>query len=780
MSRWVTVANRLPFSLGKDGSVRPASGGLVSSLSGVRWQEEKGGERLWVGCAPEGLTPADWPRLEKSLAAGSTGQNWIYQPVFAPKNLYDSYYNGICNDALWPLLHYQPELVRFDRAHWKAYCEINQSIATEILRIAREDDLVWVHDFHLFLVPKLIKAIQPRLRVGFFLHVPFPSSELLRQFPEREEILSSLLEADLVGFHDYSYLQHFCTSVLRILGVESEFLRIRRGSRTTRLGVYPVSIDTEQFVRKTRDTKVRALARTMERPQFVFLGVDRLDYMKGLDLKLMAYRTLLRKFPQYREKILLIQIAVPTRQGVPVYNRLARETAQLVGEINGEFSTPNWSPIQYIHGSVNNDQLVALYRSADALLVNSKRDGMNLVALEYIASQDQDRPGVVLISEFAGASSTLSHAISINPWDLEDTSRKMQIAMEMPKQEKHFRLQAMQRYLKHYTATDWAESFIADLASGQSPADSGQKTTGIDATPASVERLRAELIPSPPAPGARLAMFLDYDGTLVPINDSPELAVITTDVVRVIRQIGRVPWIDTIIISGRDSRFLEKQFVGLNVHIAAEHGAKCFDPATKRWQRRVHRHRSVWYPAALKIMSDYALRVPRSQIEKKHFAISWHYRQAPQEYAEVQARKLAQELELGLANLPVTILRGKKVVEVRAMEADKGVFASSFLDLAVPGTVALALGDDRTDEDLFRAVKGRGVSIRVSSADEIGPTEADYALASQSLVLELLANLTSSLVSPLASSLVSPLAHRVPDHLRTAASKRSSVTGLER
>ncbi|MEK7356971.1 MAG: trehalose-6-phosphate synthase, partial [Bdellovibrionota bacterium] len=445
------MANRLPFTLAADKkSVRTSSGGLVSALNGVKSRAEK----IWIGCAPEGLTEAEWPILEEKVNQRSNG--WKYRPVFIGEELYDGYYNRLCNDVLWPLLHYQPELVQFDDAAWKAYKEVNEKIAVEIASFAEDDDLVWIHDFHLFLVPKILRKLRPQLRTGFFLHVPFPSSEVFRQLPVREQILDSLLDANLVGFHDYSYLQHFGSAILRLLGLESNFVSVKRGSHTTRLGVFPVSIDTENFMKRANDPKVCALAKTFVKSQFQFLGVDRLDYMKGLDLKLKAFRELLVSHPEYQGRVSLLQVAVPTRTGVPVYMELARETARLIGEINGAFSTPTWTPIQYLHSSVTQDQLLALYAASDALLVTSKRDGMNLVALEYIASKRDDRPGVVVLSEFAGAISTLSHVLAVNPWDFEGTAKKMVQAIEMPRAEKLDRQRTMHQYLSRYTATTWA------------------------------------------------------------------------------------------------------------------------------------------------------------------------------------------------------------------------------------------------------------------------------------------------------------------------------------
>jgi trehalose 6-phosphate synthase/phosphatase len=746
MSRWITVANRLPFSLAQKVGAGPrkvttASGGLVSALSGVRTE----GERLWIGCAPDGLTAGEWPELQKSIPSGEG--EWQYQPVFAEKSLYDSYYDGFCNDVLWPMLHYQTELVDFDIQHWNAYKQVNEMIAKEIAQTAKADDLIWIHDYHLFLVPKILKALRPDLKIGFFLHVPFPSSEIFRQLPVREEILDSLLHADLVGFHDYSYLRHFGSCLLRILGVESNFLSVVRGGHTTKLGVFPVSIDTEHFVERTKDAKVRALGEDMERPYFMFLGVDRLDYMKGLDLKLKAFQTLLRRFPQYKEKVGLLQVAVPTRQGVPVYNELARETARLVGEINGEFSTPNWSPIHYIHASVSFDRMLGLYRAADGLLVSSKRDGMNLVALEYVASQDLERPGVVLLSEFAGAISTLSHSIPLNPWDLEDTARKMQLAMEMPLQERAHRMKTMQDFLNNYTATDWAQSFISTLQS-QEIEGVVEGPQAITVSDGAIQSIKNRIIARTPK---RMTIFVDYDGTLVPIENTPEKAVMTEQLRQDVQALRKYPWLDIVVVSGRDSRFLSNQFDGLPVYLAAEHGAMWFDPNPGRWLRRIHRSRKNWYPTALKIVSDYSLRTPHSQVEKKHFAVAWHYRQSPNEFGEFQARKLAEELELGLANLPVNILRGKKVIEVRAIEADKGVFANFFLEEqanhrhhdAKEDNFVLALGDDRTDEDLFQVLHHRGLSVRVGH----GPSAADYSLASQNQVMPFLKALCASLDS---------------------------------
>ena len=291
------------------------------------------------------------------------------------------------------------------------------------------------------------------------------------------------------------------------------------------------------------------------------------------------------------------------------------------------------------------DELSALYRAADALLVTSKRDGMNLVALEYVAAQSMQNPGVVLLSEFTGAISALSHTIPINPWDYADTAEKMKLAMDMPRDERALRMKIMLQYLKSYTATDWAQSFISELEVQRNSAEDHETLSASRKTTVQIlKRVRRS--------GARrIVIFVDYDGTLVPIESSPELAVLPDTTREALARIqNKFSWLELVIVSGRNRQFLEGQFPEQNFALAAEHGAEYFDPFTKEWHRRVHRNLEDWYPTAEKIMSHYAERTPRAMVEKKNFSLAWHYRQSPREYGSLQSKKLAEELELGLAS----------------------------------------------------------------------------------------------------------------------------------
>lgn len=723
--RWIVASNRLPFSK-VEGKVVVSSGGLVSALSGVRVRREM----TWVGTAPADLTRGE---LEDSRA----GRFARFLPIYVDEDDYDRYYNGTSNNVFWPSFHYQSQYVSFTWDDWAAYCRVNERFAEVISETARPGDLVWIHDFHLFMVPHYLRRLKVPCRIGFFLHIPFPSSEIFRELPVREQVIDSLLSADLVGFHDHGYLNHFLSAVRRVTGLETSLLGIRRGAHTTRLGVFPVSIETPRYKQKAGAARVRRLAEEFRigGPRYrVVLGVDRMDYAKGLDLKLRAFRETLRNHPALRGHVTLIQLAVPTRQRVPNYQTLRSRVEGLVGEINGEFGRPNHTPVKYMYGSVPFDTLLALYRLADVMVVSSKRDGMNLVCQEYVAAQDPDDPGVLLLSEFAGAISTLSHAVSINPWDTYDTGEKIAQSLKVSRRVRKKHHGEMLHYLEAYTATDWAESFMKSLAwveLGERRAPVHKvRTIDPESLPSEIEdRVR----------GRGLLLLTDYDGTLVPIRDQPEQAVLGRSMRRRLRQLTRSPAIRMVVVSGRPSEFLSRQLAEIPVSMASEHGARYYNRTRRRWQLLVHSDRRQWLGAAIEIMEAYATRVPASFVERKAYSVTWHYRRSPAEFAAQQARKLREELEFIMANLPVSVLQGKKVVEVRAAEASKGHFVRWLLHTYPlrEKEAILALGDDETDEEMFQALPTGTLTIKVGP----GKTTARYRIERQDQLLAFLKRL---------------------------------------
>ncbi len=723
--RWIIVSNRLPFSKFENGELKKSSGGLVTALSGVHTEAPM----LWAGIAPDGMTPSLWAEQPDDIKKA-------YHPVFVNESDYEHYYNGISNDVFWPLFHYEGGRIKFDPVNWQSFMAVNRQIADAIAEISQPGDFIWVHDFHLFLVPQYLRERDLNVRIGFFLHIPFPSSELFRQLPVREELLKGVLGADLIGFHDYAYLRHFCNALLGVLDVDSNMLSLHWQNRNIRLGVFPVSIDVENFMQTAAGPVTEAFYQRYKANRHyshLVLGVDRLDYSKGLILKLQMFKALLEQHPELQGQVSLLQIAIPTRQDVEEYQKLRAEFERLVGEINGAFSRPNYVPVQYMYSSVGFQELLALYQLADVMLVTSRRDGMNLVALEYIVSQKLDNPGMVVLSEFTGAASMLSSVLTINPWDAFGSAEKIYQALMMPLDERQLRNQAMQEFLKGYTATDWAASFMEELSEDV----------------VSIERLQIEMKLLEPAfmdnflsrITSPLLLFLDYDGTLVPIRSEPKLATLPESTRELLMKLTSLPHIEVVIISGRDLNFLREQFQGVPVSLAAEHGAKLYDHQRDESVSLIWTAIDAWYPSAERIMTDYSRRVPGSLVEHKEYSIAWHYRKSPAEFGRYQARKLKEELEVGLSNLPVSILSGDKVIEARAVEANKGYFIRNFLESYFSEhaqTAIMAIGDDVTDEDMMQVLPDGSFTIKVGKAQ----TWARYRLAEQSDVLTLLKTLS--------------------------------------
>ena len=723
MSRCIIVSNRLPFKTDAiTHQLVPTAGGLVTALREVELTMPK----IWMGAYPGEVIPDDWQQQQQQALADDTE----YIPIPISQSLYDDYYNGFCNDVLWPLLHYQTGFVNFTTAAWQSYQKVNHKFAEAIIKIVKPTDMIWIHDFHLFLLPALLKKKYKNLRIGFFLHVPFPSSEFFRELPSRREILYGLLGADLIGFHDYAYLQHFCKSLSGILGIDTNFFNVRHDNRTTYFGVFPIGIEATKLRQQAKHKNVIALSKKYKQPNFVFLGVDRLDYTKGLDLKIKAFRELLAKYPQYHGKVTLMQIAVPTREDAVRYIELKKYIEQLVGAVNGEFSTPEWTPIQYLYTTLSEDELLGLYRMADTLVVTSKRDGMNLVVLEYIATQNARNPGSVLLSEFTGAISILGYVTAINPWDIEQTADKMAGVIEAPLAERVKSNQAMFKYLCEYTSTRWAASFIEQLQKTAIKEIDVAEEISLTRHFMSHFKQQNHLMTKD-----NILLMLDYDGTLTSIENLPGLAVLPNKTRDVIQILSQQKNIKIVIISGRNGQFLKKQFAGLDVEICAEHGAKYFNPEVNKWQNLVLSDYKNWYTIAERMMYDYSIRVPGSFMEKKQFSITWHYRNSPSRFATYQALKLTEELEMSLANLPATVMSGKKVIEVCAVEANKGRFLQWYLHNQPTEATILTLGDDQTDEAMFAFVRmHKGIAIKVGS----GSTRAHYRLVEQKDVLPFL------------------------------------------
>lgn len=727
-NKQIFISNRLPFGIDKNsGELKRSSGGLVSALLGVNLDEPF----HWLGFETNPLV-ADI--LIKQ--AFQIQPNLILGPVLIDANLYDDYYDKFCNDTLWPLFHYEGQHTFFQREYWEAFVAANKIMAEAVLNIANDDDHVWVHDFHFFLLPKLIKDKNPNIKVGVFLHTPFPSSEIYRQLPVREELLNHVIHADLLGFHEHSYLRHFSNSMKATLGVDSTFFKAVIGNHTLNLGVYPISIDSDRLKKLCHTPEVvEQTAKFQESisSEFLILGVDRLDYSKGLKLKLKGFRRTLQKYPQLQGKVKLLQIAIPTRVNVPSYINLKNEIDKLVGEINGEFGRPDYTPVNYIYNSVTETELIALYKRAQGILITSKRDGMNLVAMEYSICQDEMSPGVLILSEFTGAASLLGHGLIINPWDVDSTADAIYSAFNMPLEEKKERVLGLQAILNKYSASTWAETFLNDL---NHTFDSVERSQTIEIGP-EFYRWPSE-IKNSFSTGCKTKIFLDYDGTLVGFKSKPSEAIMSNSTRALLNSLSEKAML--IIVSGRSRDFLDEQFKDMNVDLVAEHGA-FYKPIGAAWSSRLITDTNIWYPEVLRVMKSYTDKVPLSLMEVKSSSIVWHYRQSPKDFGLFQARKLDDELQACLSNLPVSVSMGAKIVEAKAIECNKGDFIKWHISNDKDDVSYVCIGDDKTDEDMFQVLKDKGLTIKVG----IEASSAHYSLKHQTDVIPFLEGMVNQL-----------------------------------
>ena len=720
--RVVVASSRLPLSLRRSAEtwrVERSSGGLATAMRPILAQT--GG--IWIGWPGDSPRRPD-PRRDAILSEWRAKEGIV--AVELPARTARGFYEGFANQTLWPLFHHFPSGVVFESGGWEAFTEANRRFLDTLLAHLREGDLVWVHDYHLMLLPRMLREARPGARIGFFLHIPFPSSEVFRILPRREELLHGLLGADLLVFQTHGHLQHFRTSLLRILGIDSRMDRVDVGGRTTRLEALPIGIDPQELTRLL-DSDPRTARRLHQlRARFegkqLLLAVDRLDYTKGIPERLRAFRRLLEGAPDLRGRVVLIQVAVPSREAIPRYGELRREVNELVGEIVGDFGTPDWTPLVYVRRSVPRPELAALYAASDVGWVTPLRDGMNLVAKEYVACQ-RGAAGVLLLSEFAGAAAEMGEAFIVNPYDEERTAVVLEHALREPEGERRDRMETLYRRVVRNDVFAWGRRFLALL----------RETSGNQASTADGPRvLPVQALAEAVLAASRVWIFLDYDGTLVPFAGRPRDAAPTPRVLDLIGQLARRRSFRVALVSGRPKEDLDTWFGEIDgLWLAAEHGAAVRAPGGS-WEPLRPSHPVGWKARVRPVLEHVSDRTPGSFIEEKEYSLVWHYRMAHPEFGEWLANDLTAMLEGMLAETELRALRGQKSVEVRLAWANKGELGARLIS-AEPGLI-LAVGDDRTDEDLFERLPADAWTVHVGS----GPSRARFRLADPEAVLSAL------------------------------------------
>ncbi|KAL3503068.1 hypothetical protein ACH5RR_037517 [Cinchona calisaya] len=714
--RLLVVANRLPVSAVRRGeeswSLEISAGGLVSALLGVKEFEAR-----WIGWAGVNVSDATG---QKALTKALAEKRCI--PVFLNEEIVHQYYNGYCNNILWPLFHYlglpqedRLATTRSFQSQFDAYKKANKMFADVVNEHYEEGDVVWCHDYHLMFLPKCLKEHNRNMKVGWFLHTPFPSSEIHRTLPSRSELLRAVLSADLIGFHTYDYARHFVSACTRILGLEGTPEGVEDQGQLTRVAAFPIGIDSDRFIRALEVPQVQEHIKELKERfagRKVMLGVDRLDMIKGIPQKLLAFEKFLEENPNWRDKVVLLQIAVPTRTDVPEYQKLTSQVHEIVGRINGRFGTLTAVPIHHLDRSLDFHALCALYAVTDIALVTSLRDGMNLVSYEFVACQDS-KQGVLILSEFAGAAQSLgAGAILVNPWNITEVAAAIGQALNMPAEEREKRHRHNFTHVTTHTAQEWAETFISELNDTVIEAQQRIRkvppqlnvTDAVNRYMQSNNRLlilgfNATLTEPVDSPGRRggdqikemeLKLHHELKGPFTALCSDPNTTI--------------------VVLSGSDRNVLDDNFGEYNMWLAAENGM--FLRYTKgEWMTTMPEHLNMdWVDSVKHVFEYFTERTPRSHFELRETSLVWNYKYADVEFGRLQARDVLQHLWTGpISNASVDVAQGSRSVEVRAVGVTKGAVIDRILGeivhskaITAPIDYVLCIGHFlQKDEDVY-------------------------------------------------------------------------------
>ncbi|KAK8126527.1 glycosyltransferase family 20 [Apiospora kogelbergensis] len=626
---------------------------------------------------------------------------------------------------LYTLFHYkqhEPTDGRSERIQWADYYRMNLKFANKIIEAYKPGDLVVIHDFYLMLLPSMLRQRAPNMYISFYLHCPFPSSEFLRCLPRRKEVLEGVLGANLVGFQSYSYSRHFSSCCTRVLEFPSDSIGVEAYGNRVEVGVFPIGIDfakVQQLAWSPSVAKAYDDLKRLYHGKKIIVGRDRLDSVRGVAQKLMAFERFLELYPEWAEKVVLIQVTSPTNIEEDTENKIASRVNELVMRINGSFGGLTFSPVQHYPQYLSQDEYFALLRAADIGLITSVRDGMNTTSLEYVVCQ-RDSHGPLILSEFSGTAGFLRDAIHINPWDLNGVAKELNNALTMDAKERESMQKPLYNHVAHQNVQSWITKFMRKLVSNLASNSNASATPLLD---------RTELLARYRSAKKRLFMF-DYDGTLTPIVREPSAAVPSDRVIQTLRTLAADHRNDVWIISGRDQEFLQQHLGHISeLGFSAEHGSFMRHPGETTWENLAEKFDMSWQDEVVAIFQKYTDRVHGSFIERKRCALTWHYRQADPEQGTHAALECQKELEGSVVKKwDVDVMTGKANLEVRPTFINKGEIAKRLVndynkDIShVNGKPAaedpselgfvLCMGDDFTDEDMFRALSGlTGISL---------------------------------------------------------------------
>ncbi|XP_020272721.1 probable alpha,alpha-trehalose-phosphate synthase [UDP-forming] 7 [Asparagus officinalis] len=742
-------------------------------------------------------------------------------PAFLPSDLLDRFYHRFCKQLLWPLFHYMLPFSadhggRFDRSLWEAYVLANKLFSQKVIEVINpEDDYVWIHDYHLMALPTFLRRRFNRLRMGFFLHSPFPSSEIYRSLPVRLEILKALLNCDLIGFHTFDYARHFLSCCSRMLGIEYQskrgYIGLEYFGRTVGIKIMPVGIHMGQIetmlALPDKECRVKELKQQFN-GKTVLLGVDDMDIFKGINLKLLAFEELLKSHPKWQGRAVLVQIANPARGRGRDLEDIQAEIVESCKRINAQFGNSDYSPVVFIDRPVSPAERIAYYTIAECVVVTPVRDGMNLTPYEYIVCRHgvsgsetgsevaEPRKSMLVISEFIGCSPSLSGAIRVNPWNTDATAEALNEAISMSEAEKQLRHEKHYKYVSTHDVAYWAKSFLMDLERCCKDhfrrrcwgigLGFGFRVVALDPN---FRKLNVDSIVSAYERSKSRAIFLDYDGTVMPqaaIDKKP-----SAEVISIINTLCGDKNNVVFIVSGRGRDSLGTWFASCKkLGLAAEHGYFLRWNKDEEWETCSQGNIDFrWMDMAEPVMKLYTESTDGSYMEAKESALVWHHQDADPGFGSAQAKEMLEHLESVLANEPASVKPGQYIVEVKPQGVSKGIVAekilSSLVDSGRQADFVLCIGDDRSDEDMFEGMAGIKKKELVASntsvfACTVGqkPSKARYYLDDPSDVISMLGALADvtdpSSPTPEPSSQVSESETNPPSPLEIRADESPS------
>ncbi len=725
MSQVLIVSNRLPISVKKvAGKLEfyPSLGGLATGLSSY----VKGSRNIWVGwpgIASNELNERDRIAITRELAKHNC------HPVFLSQHQIDDYYNGYSNALLWPIFHSMPIKELDNQAHWlKAYRAVNKHFAEVVLSIARTDSSIWVHDYQLLLLPELLRAEHVEGSIGFFLHIPFPPYARFKRVEYAENLLIGMLGADLIGFHTTDYSNQFLKTCRRLgIGTIGDDQLIL-ANRSVQVAKFPIGVDYKKYAQSNKLKAVKQAVKRYKRRygnHRLIVAVDRLEPSKGLVERLRAYRDFLETNPEFRKKVIMAMVAAPSRMDLDSYQKLSEKLKKLSAEINTRYGTARWQPVDFINVALPFEEVTALYQLADVAFIAPLRDGMNLVAKEYVATKRDG--GVLILSQTAGAAEELRDALLVDPKKPATVVEALKLSLTMPRHELLGRLKNMQEQIEGNTIQTWASGFVKTLQKPVPGTRPRVKSLGVK----HVTKLVTDYKQS-----QKRLLLLDYDGSLVPFTEDYNDADPPKRVIELLKKLATDPANEVVVISGRRAANLNDWFGHLNISLVAEHGASIKRVGSHTW-RTLENVNTEWKKAILPVLKKYASLTPRAEVEVKPHSLVWHYRGASPYYAQKYAVTIKHVLKPYLKNYGVALYQGNKILEIKNPHINKGEAIQPWL--LIKHDFILAIGDDYTDEDTFLSVATSNAwAVKVGS----GRTHANYRVKSTLEVIALLKKLS--------------------------------------